>query len=131
LYVDDLVSAERFYVDVLGLVLYSRQAERHVFFRCGRQMLLLFRADATSDDSSSLPTHGSTGPGHVAFAARESDLDAWRQQLARYQVPVEKTVAWPDGGTSIYFRDPAGNSLEIASPQLWRLPEVGGGGPEM
>ena len=26
---------------------------------------------------------------------------------------------WPNGARSIYFRDPAGNSIEIAEPRLW------------
>jgi catechol 2,3-dioxygenase-like lactoylglutathione lyase family enzyme len=123
LYVDDLAEAERFYSAVLGLEFYSRQADRHVFFRCGCQMLLLFDAQATSGDSCSLPPHGTTGPGHVAFAARECDLDAWRERLALHHVPLEKVVSWPEGGKSLYFRDPAGNSVEIASPRLWGLPQ--------
>ena len=45
LYVGDLAAAERFYSQVLGLVFHSRQAGRHVFFRCGRGMLLLFNPD--------------------------------------------------------------------------------------
>ena len=26
---------------------------------------------------------------------------------------------WPNGARSLYFRDPAGNSVEIAEPRLW------------
>jgi len=32
---------------------------------------------------------------------------------------VEKEINWEDGGTSIYFRDPAGNSVELAPATLW------------
>ncbi len=28
-------------------------------------------------------------------------------------------VNWDQGGTSLYFRDPAGNSIELAPPTLW------------
>jgi catechol 2,3-dioxygenase-like lactoylglutathione lyase family enzyme len=30
----------------------------------------------------------------------------------------------PRGGRSFYFRDPAGNSLELATPRIWGLPEI-------
>ena len=48
LYVDDLRAAEHFYRDVLGLVVVRRQTGRHVFFRCGRSMLLIFDPTATA-----------------------------------------------------------------------------------
>ena len=47
LYVDDLEAAEEFYGGVLGLELITRAEGRHVFFRCGAGVLLLFNADAT------------------------------------------------------------------------------------
>jgi len=37
-------------------------------------------------------------------------------------VPIESEVRWPRGGRSLYVRDPAGNSVEIASPALWGFP---------
>ena len=36
---------------------------------------------------------------------------------------IEKDVAWPNGGRSLYFRDPAGNCLELASPLVWGMAE--------
>ncbi len=123
LYVDDLDAAEQFYRDVLGLVCFSRQEDRHVFFRCGQRMLLLFNPDESSLDTSDLPPHGSHGPGHVAFAVPDDELDAWRTHLAAARVPIEKTVDWPQGGHSLYFRDPAGNSLELATPRIWGMDE--------
>jgi catechol 2,3-dioxygenase-like lactoylglutathione lyase family enzyme len=32
---------------------------------------------------------------------------------------VESRIHWARGGTSLYFRDPDGNSLEVATPGLW------------
>src|SRR5262245_21510730 len=111
LYVDDLARAERFYVEVLGLRLESRQEGRHVFFHCGNRMLLLFNPLVSRETNDQFPAHGSLGPGHVAFAAAEADLPAWIDHLQRCQVAIEKTIDWPGGGRSIYFRDPASNSL--------------------
>ena len=82
LYAADLDAAEQFYVGVLGLERYSGVPGRHVFFRCGDGMFLVFNAEPTSSEASIVggalvPTHGAAGPGHVAFAVPElsSDLD--------------------------------------------------------
>ena len=122
LYVDDLPAAERFYREVLGLELYSREDGRHVFFRLGNAMLLLFNPSKTRQATGLVPTHGADGPGHVAFTLNPSDVEAWRGHLEKHNVPVETEVQWPHGGLSIYFRDPAGNSVELATPQMWGLP---------
>jgi catechol 2,3-dioxygenase-like lactoylglutathione lyase family enzyme len=123
LYVDDLGRAERFYQNVLGLALESGQDGRHVFFHCGQQMLLLFNPLVSRETSDQFPAHGSFGPGHLAFAVPESQLSGWTQRLKEHEVAIEKVIDWPGGGRSIYFRDPAGNSLELATPRIWGLEE--------
>lgn len=124
LYADDLVEAERFYGDVLGLKLIGREAGRHVFFRCGQGVLLIFDPRRTSTQETSvggakIPLHGAYGAGHVAFAVPEEEFDAWRERLARCGIEVESEVNWPRGGRSLYVRDPAGNSVELATPHIW------------
>ena len=121
--VDDLAAAERFYTDVLGLAVYDRQEGRHVFFRCGEQMFLLFDPRESSQSDGKIPPHGTSGPGHVCFAAREDELPQWQAHLASRGIAIEAIVQWPGGGHSLYFRDPAGNCLEIATPRIWGLPE--------
>ncbi len=121
LYVNDLEAAERFYVDVLGLTFVARQPGRHVFLRCGEQMVLLFDPVACQTDDGDIPPHGMRGAGHVAFAVSNADQVAWRDRLQRHGVLIERSVRWPGGGESIYLRDPAGNSLELASPLIWGL----------
>jgi catechol 2,3-dioxygenase-like lactoylglutathione lyase family enzyme len=123
LYVDDLSRAERFYSDVMGLKLESRQEGRHVFFHCGQQMLLLFNPLASRESNDHFPPHGAFGPGHVAFAVREPELPAWTARLEQQGVAIEKTIDWPGGGRSVYFRDPAGNSVELATPKIWGIEE--------
>jgi catechol 2,3-dioxygenase-like lactoylglutathione lyase family enzyme len=123
LYVDDLAAAERFYRDVLGLELDSRKDGLFAFFRCGEGMLLLFNPEAARAGRA-VPAHGSTGPGHACLAVAEAELDGWQARLVAAGVAIEQTVAWPRGGRSFYFRDPAGNSLELATPRIWGLPEV-------
>ncbi len=119
LYVDDLEAAQEFHSGVLGLEVFSAAGGRDVFFRCGRGMLLLFDPSKTRTADSDVPPHGAAGAGHVAFAVETKDLDGWRRRLREHRVPVEQELTWPGGGQSIYFRDPAGNSLELATPSVW------------
>lgn len=126
LYATDLDAAERFYVDVIGLERYSAAPGRHVFFRCGDGMFLVFNPERTSAEASTVgravvPVHGATGAGHVAFAVPDEEIPAWRARLERSGVAVESEVTWPRGGRSLYLRDPAGNCVELASPKLWGL----------
>jgi catechol 2,3-dioxygenase-like lactoylglutathione lyase family enzyme len=108
LYTDDLRAAEVFYSTVLDLQLDSKEDGRHVFFKCGQAMLLIFNASVTAVQLGPVPHHGATGPGHVAFSVDPTDLDAWVEQIERRGVEVEARIDWPTGGRSIYFRDPAG-----------------------
>jgi catechol 2,3-dioxygenase-like lactoylglutathione lyase family enzyme len=129
LYARDLAAARRFFVEVLGMEVLAEQADRHVFFRCGRGMLLVFNPDSTAHEVTTvngvdIPLHGVHGPTHMAFAMRESEIDAWRDRLRRAGVVIDSEVSWPAGGHSLYFRDPAGNVLELATPRLWKLPET-------
>ena len=121
LYVDDLDASERFYTEVLELEFVSRLEGRHVFFRCGNQMLLLFNSQASRDPGGDLPPHGTTGAGHVAFSVSEAQLNHWQKHLENAGVKIEQVVDWPQGGRSFYFRDPAGNSLEMAMPSIWGI----------
>ncbi|MCR4267331.1 VOC family protein [Nitratireductor sp. ZSWI3] len=126
LYVSDIAEAERFYGETLGLERIARVEGRHVFFRCGEAVLLLFDPTATevppaSDARLPVPPHGTRGPGHLCFAATAGEIERWRQHLAAAGIAVEADFEWPQGGRSIYFRDPFGNSLEFAEPRIWGL----------
>lgn len=128
LYARDLEAAERFYVTVIGLVLLAREPGRHCFFRCGQGVVLIFDDRRTSKAAGevggvAIPTHGAEGPGHIAFRVSESQLPGWHERLTAAGVPVEADVTWPRGGRSLYVRDPAGNSVELATPRVWGLEE--------
>ena len=68
-----------------------------------------------------MPPHGADGEGHVCFRASAAEITAWRKHLERLKIHIEADFEWPDGGRSIYFRDPAGNCLEFAEPRIWGL----------
>lgn len=118
LYATDLGAAEAFYAGVLGLDVIGRVEGRHVFFRCGAGVFLVFNPDSTIEGGE-LPAHGATGPGHAAFVLEPADLDAWRGRLAAHGIAIEHDHHWPNGGRSLYFRDPAGNSVELATRRVW------------
>ena len=122
LYARDLDAAENFYRKVLGLEVYSRDPGRDVFFRCGQGMFLVFNPGQTSrNGNSGVPRHGATGPGHIAFRVEDEEVEDWKAHLRAQGVEIEKELSWPGGGRSLYFRDPAGNSVELATPRLWGL----------
>jgi catechol 2,3-dioxygenase-like lactoylglutathione lyase family enzyme len=122
IYVNDLDRAEHSYVDVLGLEKASREDDRHLFFRVGDAMLLLFNPRETIKGEV-LPSHGTTGAGHFALGIETADLDAWRSRLQSHGVAIGQEVTWPRGGHSLYFRDPAGNAVELVTRGIWGLPD--------
>jgi catechol 2,3-dioxygenase-like lactoylglutathione lyase family enzyme len=122
IYVDDIDATEVFYSGILGLHVIGREAGHHVFFQVGEaSVLLAFLAEATLKGDQ-LPAHGAKGPGHFALGVEAEMLDAWRKFLQSQGVAVEKEVQWPRGGRSVYFRDPAGNLVELVTPGVWGLP---------
>jgi len=118
LYADDLAAAERFYHDALGLEVIER-GNLVAAFRCRGGVLLVFDPRKSGVPGRDVPSHGTSGAGHVAFAAKPENIDAWRLQLREAGIPIEQEIEWPQGGRSIYFRDPAGNVIELAPPTLW------------
>jgi len=125
IYADNLAETAAFYEEVLGLERFTEVAGRHVFFRVEGGVLLIFRPAATRQPPAAgtlpVPPHGARGQGHVCFAADKGEIGRWRARLEAAGVAVESDFEWPQGGRSIYFRDPAGNSVEFAEPRIWGL----------
>ncbi len=117
LYVADIDRAERFYTRVMALPPIGKQAGRHVFFRVGSGVLLLFHAPATRQ-TKSVPPHGADGEIHVCFTVSPAQYEAWKERIRGEGIPIEQETAWPRGH-SFYFRDPDGNLLELADADIW------------
>lgn len=99
-------------------------SERVVAFDAGEgTVLLLFQRGVCDEPSESagglVPGHVGTGPAHFAFAIDRDDVPAWIERLAAFGVAIESRVDWARGGHSIYFRDPDGRSVELATPGTW------------
>jgi catechol 2,3-dioxygenase-like lactoylglutathione lyase family enzyme len=88
----------------------------------GGTVLLLFqRGNSGQLDAPGglVPGHDGSGPVHLAFAIDAADLVAWEARLGDLGIALESRVTWERGGTSLYFRDPDGRSVELATPGLW------------
>jgi catechol 2,3-dioxygenase-like lactoylglutathione lyase family enzyme len=66
-----------------------------------------------------VPGHDGRGPLHMAFAIAAENYDAWRAHLTDAGVTMRGEMHWPRGGRSLYFEDPDGHVLELATPGLW------------
>lgn len=118
IYVDDVPRAVTFYEKVLGLSVLEADT-RLTAMAAGRQILLVCLRGA----SVKLPktAHDAQGSQHVAFSVAGVDLPAWVAHLQANGVEIVETRAWARGGRSLYFRDPDGHLLELASPGVWSI----------
>ncbi|MCC6676885.1 MAG: VOC family protein [Phycisphaerales bacterium] len=120
LYGPDLDAMAAFYTGALGLRQVSRNADRGVVFRItADSVLIAFNPGETTKPHEVVPSHGATGPGHIAFTIPREDLDAWRDHLTGAGLAIEREVTWPTGARSLYVRDPAGNSVELLAGEVW------------
>ena len=124
LVVEDVARATRFYRELFGFDVLA-QTERLCSLNVKpAQVLLLFQRGGSLDD---IPLPGGVLPGgmdaqgrsHMAFAIEAEHLELWRHWLKQKAVAIESTVLWELGGTSLYFRDPDGNLLELATRGVW------------
>ena len=116
----DPAALAMFYREVLGLRIVDGPDELAAAFRLDdRAMLLVFDPARASVPGRAVPSHGTSGAGHVAFAVEPGELDAWRERLQNAGIAIEQEVDWDGRGRSIYVRDPAGNSVELVDGDIW------------
>lgn len=122
IYSTDLVSMKKFYAGILGMPLVQEEEGKLIFFKAGKCMLLIFNPTRTSVDNDGLPTHGAAAPQsriHFALEIEEAEHEQWKEMLTKHQVVVEKEIRWKEGSKSLYFRDSAGNLVELITPGEW------------
>jgi catechol 2,3-dioxygenase-like lactoylglutathione lyase family enzyme len=124
--VADMNRARKFYQSLFGFEVMPPTTiadERFCAFRAGPDVLLLFARGASQEPvvlpGGVIPPHETNGAGHFAFAISAETLSAWRTRLHESGIEIESEVQWERGGTSLYFRDPDANLLELATPGVW------------
>jgi catechol 2,3-dioxygenase-like lactoylglutathione lyase family enzyme len=119
LVVEDVARAIRFYTGIFGFeVMVQSERLGSLNVKAG-QVLLLFQRGGSVKNIQLPGGMDAQGRSHMAFAIQAAKLEAWRRWLEQNAVAIESTVQWERGGTSLYFRDPDGNLLELATPGLW------------
>ncbi len=125
IYVDDLRRAQRFYEDILELKPVFSDGRLTAYEVGGRSILLVFQRGASIETvtlpGGVIPGHDGAGPLHYALAIGDEELPAWKERLNAHGIPLEGCMDWPRGGKSIYFRDPDGHLVELATPGLWPI----------
>jgi catechol 2,3-dioxygenase-like lactoylglutathione lyase family enzyme len=121
LYVQSAARSADFYHRVFGFEIIDLDGAplddntRLCVMRAGdRDVLLLFRRGATSDTNAN-------GSIHIAFGIGRSDLASWESWLEQQGIAIESRKTWKYGGQSLYFRDPDGHLLEVATPGVWTI----------
>jgi len=123
LYAKDLAVTSRFYAEVLGLQAMLTTPRLVAFDAGNRSVLLLFQEGATAEDLPTdeglIPGHDGKGRLHLALGVRPAALSEWRERLEQHGVAIISETHWRRGGTSLYFHDPDGHVVELATPGLW------------
>jgi catechol 2,3-dioxygenase-like lactoylglutathione lyase family enzyme len=109
-----------FYAELLGLPVVAGWDDG-LAFRVGTGVLLLFDRERLVERSGPIAEHGTSGPGHACLQAAAGEYEPWRERLKAGGVEIVHDHDW-GGGRSFYFKDPAGNLLEIADCDFWPRP---------
>jgi catechol 2,3-dioxygenase-like lactoylglutathione lyase family enzyme len=127
LHVADPFRSAEFYRRLFGFDVLLESDRLVALNVAGRNVLLLFREGGTSEPfiveggGGVIPPHGGSGHLHLAFSIAAEDVEPWRRRLGSEGIAVESVVNWPEGGHSLYFRDPDGHLIELATPDIWPL----------
>ncbi|MGN2434132.1 VOC family protein [Pseudomonas syringae] len=125
LYVDDLAKAKSFYLATLELDVMFESPTLVAFNVGGSNTLLLFKRGASLQtqylSGGEIPPHDAHGRIHVCFAIDADQMQPWVERLALAEVAIEGRTEWPKGGSSIYFRDPDENLVELMTPGCWAI----------
>lgn len=104
--VDDVDKATTFYVDVLGMKKLDRPdfGFPGAWLECGGQQVHLLQVE------------NHVAPEGPHFALRVDDIAVMRNALLGRGVAISDVIAFPGAGLQAFFKDPAGNLIELNQP---------------
>ena len=85
----------------------------------GFTTMSLYRYLDSKDELYAVMVDVAYGPPALEYHPQQ----AWRERITRAGLAIEAEIAWPRGGSSLYLRDPAGNSVELAPASIWSIPD--------
>ncbi len=114
LIVDGMADCLRFYEEALGCAVESRMPDYGmVELRAGCSHLDLVDA-ASPRGSWARPTvTGGRNVDHVALRVNPGCAHALRDHLEKHGIAIQQERIEDDGTTSLYVRDPSGNTIEL------------------
>ena len=123
LHAEDLQRSIRFYEDVLGFKRINHDGRFCAFRVTEEQTFLLFKRGGTLEpvelEGGVIPPHDGSGRLHLAFTIEPADFSDWEDRLRSKGVEIESKVNWGERAHSLYFRDPDGHLIELATPGVW------------
>ena len=123
LYVADVARSLAFYRGLFGFPVLLEGPRLSALDAGEGTVLLLFRRGASAAGveapGGTIPPHDGAGPLHLAFAVSADELPAWEERLDALGIAIDGRMRWDGGGRSVYFRDPDGHSVELATPGTW------------
>jgi catechol 2,3-dioxygenase-like lactoylglutathione lyase family enzyme len=123
IYVADLRRSKQWYRELFDFDVLVDDGRMCAFDVGGRDVFLLFLKGGTPEPVDTpggrIPPHDADGHIHFAFRVDVADLPGWERRLADAGIDIESRVEWNPNARSLYFRDPDGHLVELATPGLW------------
>ena len=117
LYVEDVATSREFYEQLFGFQAVATGERLTAMAVAPGQVLLLCRKHASTGLGHT--AHDGGGQLHLAFSIPATDFDTWDRRLAGRGIRIVERRTWERGGRSLFFRDPDGHLLELATPGVW------------
>ena len=132
LYVEDMQRAVEFYQRVFGFPALHASDRLTALRVTPWQVLLIMKKGASAEPNvmsfGVIPPSDAAGQQHVAFGVPTDRLGEWRETLQRHGIAIESALDWPEGGQSLYFRDPDHHCIEVKT-SAWDGKPLPSGGP--
>jgi len=123
IHVTDMELSLQFYQKLFGFKKITGDKRFAALRVTPHQVFLLFKSGGTLEPAQVpggiIPPHHSQGQLHFGFTIPAAEWSAWHQHLRHHNIAIESEVNWAPDVRSLYFRDPDGHLVELATPGVW------------